>query len=147
MNDFVVNRRATFDYEILDTLEAGIELYGYEVKAVKSGHASLAGAFAIIRQEEAWLINATITLLQPKNAPKSYDPIRTRRLLLHKSQIKELIGTASTKGLTIVPLKMYNKKGRIKLLLGIARHKKSKDKRETIKKREAEREMRRNLLQ
>ena len=147
MKDFVVNRRAAFDYEILDTLEAGIELRGYEVKAIRAGHASLAGAFAVIRGEETWLINASITPLQPKNTPKSYDPARTRRLLLHKNQITQLIGTAATKGLTMVPLKMYNKNRRIKLLLGIARHKKSKDKRQTIKKREAEREMRRDLVQ
>ena len=106
MNEITVNRRAYFDYEILDTYEAGMELHGFEVKAVKTGRINLAGAFVVIKNEEARLLNATIPAYQPANAPADYDPTRSRRLLLHRSEIKELTGAASAKGLTIVPLKV-----------------------------------------
>lgn len=145
MPDIAVNRRAYFDYEILETYEAGIALYGFEVKAVKTGHINLAGSFAVIRNGEILLINATVPPYQPKNAPADYDPTRSRKLLLHTSEIKELIGKTSQKGLTIIPLKVYTKRGRIKMLLGLARHKKKGDKREVIKRREAEREVEREL--
>ncbi|MBI2640294.1 MAG: SsrA-binding protein SmpB [Candidatus Sungbacteria bacterium] len=143
MSDLALNRRAYFDYEILETHEAGIELRGFEAKAIKTGRINLAGAFAVIKNGEAWLLNATIPPYQPKNAPPDYDPTRSRRLLLHKSEIKEFIGKSAQKGLTIVPLKVYTKHNRIKVLIGLARHKKSKDKRETIKKRETQREIER----
>lgn len=145
MTDISVNRRAYFDYQILETYEAGIELFGFEVKAVKTGHVNLAGSYAVIKDNGAWLLNATIPPYQPKNTPADYDPGRSRRLLLHKSEIKELIGKAAQKGLTIVPLRMYTKRGRVKILIGLARHKKAADKRETIKKRDTEREIRRTL--
>ena len=145
MKDISVNRHATFDYEILDTYEAGIELLGFEVKSVKNGHINLTGSFAVIRDGQCWLLNTTISPHQPKNAPANYDPDRTRRLLLHKSEIKELIGKSAQKGLTIVPLKVYNKNNRIKVLLGLGRHKQKRDKRETIKKRDTEREVRRTM--
>ena len=145
MTDLAVNRRASFDYEILETYEAGIALFGFEVKAVKVGRMSLAGTFAVIRGNEAWLLNAAIPPYQPQNTPASYDQSRSRRLLLHKSQIKELIGTVSQKGLTIVPLKVYSKRGRVKVLIGLARHKKKADKREVIKRREDRREIERTL--
>lgn len=145
MANITVNRRAYFDYETLETYEAGIELRGFEAKAVKTGRINLAGSFAVIKDNEAWLLNATIPPYQPKNAPSDYDPTRSRRLLLHKSEIKELIGKSAQKGLTIVPLKVYTKHNRVKILLGLARHKKGKDKRETIKKRETEREIERGL--
>ncbi len=145
MNDLSVNRHAAFDYEILDTYEAGIELFGFEVKSVKNGHMNLTGSFAVIREEQAWLLNATISPHQPKNAPANHTPDRTRRLLLHKSEIKELIGKTAQKGLTIVPLKVYNKNGRIKILIGLAKHKQKRDKRETIKERQTQREIRREL--
>ena len=145
MSDLAVNRRASYDYDILQTYEAGIELRGFEVKAVKSGHINLAGSFAVIRGNEAWLLNAMIPAYQAKNAPADYDPQRTRRLLLHKAQIKELIGAASRQGLTIVPLKVYAKKNLVKVLIGLARHKKKGDKREIIKKRETEREILRTM--
>ena len=145
MSDLAVNRRAHFDYEILQTYEAGIELHGFEVKAVKAGRMALAGAFAVIRGGETWLLNAAIPPYQAANTPAEYDPLRTRRLLLHKKEIKELIGSAAHKGLTIVPLKVYSKRGRVKLLLGLARHKKAADKREVLKRREADRDIRREL--
>ncbi len=145
MADLAVNRRAHFDYEILETLEAGIELFGFEVKAVKAGHVNLAGSFAVIRNNEGWLLNATIPPYQPKNAPKDYDSTRSRRLLLHKSEIQKLIGSFAQKGLTIVPLKVYTKRGRIKILIGLAKHKKKTDKREVIKRRETSREISRAM--
>jgi|SRR3989344_5156159 len=139
------NKRAYFDYEILETHEAGIELLGTEVKSAKLGHISLAGSYAVARNNEIWLLNASIPPHQPKNAPKTYDPLRSRRLLLHRSEIKELIGKISQRGLTIVPLKVYTKRARIKILIGLARHKKQSDKRETIRRRESEREIERTL--
>lgn len=145
MTELAVNRRAYFDYQILETYEAGIELFGFEVKAVKSGRAGLAGSFVVIRDSMPILLNTTISPYQPKNTPASYDPARSRRLLLRKSEIKELLGATSQKGLTIIPLKLYNKNGKVKLVIGLARHKKSQDKREIIKKREARREIDRTL--
>lgn len=145
MKDLAVNKRAYFDYEILETKEAGIELFGFEAKAIKTGRMNLSGSFAVIRNSEAWLINGAIAPYQPKNTPLGYDPARSRRLLLHKQEIKELIGTASQKGLTIIPLKVYTKRGRIKILIGIGRHKKKTDKREIIKKREVMQEIERTL--
>lgn len=145
MTELATNRRAHFDYEILETYEAGISLFGFEVKAIKSGRINLAGAYALIRNNEAWLINATIPPYQTANAPLTYDPTRTRRLLLHKSEIKELIGATSEKGLTIVPLKVYTKNNLVKVLLGLGRHKKKADKRESIKRRETDREIERTL--
>ena len=145
MNDLSVNRRAHFDYTILQTYEAGLVLVGFEVKAVKAGRMSLAGAFVVMKNNEAWLINATISPYQPKNTPADYDPERSRRLLLHRAELKELIGKTSKSGLTIIPLKVYTSHNRVKILIGLARHKKAGDKRETIKKREAQREMTRAL--
>lgn len=145
MHELYANRRAYFDYEILETFEAGIELYGFEVKAVKSGRVNLAGAFAVIKNNEARLLSATIPPYQAKNTPADYDPTRSRRLLLHKSEIKELIGKTAQKGLTIVPLRVYTKRNRVKILFGLARHKKTADKRETIKRRGAQREIQRAI--
>jgi len=143
MNYLAVNKRAFFDYEILETYEAGLELFGFEVKAIKIGRVSLAGSFAVIKDNEAWLLNANISPYQAKNTPNSYDQARSRKLLLRKSEIRELIGKASQKGLTIVPLRMYNKNRKIKLEIGVARHKKLRDKREAIKERDTKREIER----
>jgi len=137
------NRRARFDYEILENYEAGIELLGTEVKSVKAGQMNLAGSYAVIRGGDAWLLNAQIPPYQPKNAPKDYDPARTRRLLLHNKEIAELIGKLHEKSLSLLPLKAFIKHGFIKLDLGLGRSRKAKDKRDFIKKRETEREMRR----
>ncbi|KKQ21863.1 SsrA-binding protein [Candidatus Wolfebacteria bacterium RIFCSPLOWO2_01_FULL_38_11] len=139
------NKRVKFDYEILETYEAGLELKGFEVKAIRAGRINLAGAYAIIRDNQAWLINADVPAYQPKNAPEDYDSKRTRRLLLKKSEIKNLIGSVAEKGLTLMPLKVYTKNHRIKIEIGLGRSRKKADKRELIKKRETEREIRRNL--
>lgn len=138
------NRKARFDYEILGTYEAGIELKGFEVKAIKTGRVNLTGSYVLIRNEQAWLINCDIPPYQPANTPADYDSMRTRRLLLNKSEINELIGKIHAGGLTIVPLKLYNKDGKVKLEIGLGRGKKQADKREAIKQREWSR-LRRNI--
>ena len=139
------NRKARFDYEILKTFAAGIELLGLEVKSVRDGKISLAGAFIAIRGGEAFLIGADIPPYQPKNAPQEYDATRARKLLLSQAEIEELRDAESTKGLTIVPLSVYNKGRFLKLDLAIARGKKKFDKRQAIKKRDVERELKREL--
>jgi len=139
------NKRAYFDYGILETYEAGIELRGFEVKSIKIGRINLAGSYVVIRNDQAWLLNSDIPPYQPKNMPSDYDSKRTRRLLLKKSEIKNLIGRVQEKGLTLVPLKVYTKgKARkIKIEIGLGKSRKKADKRELIKKREVEREIKR----
>ena len=139
------NKQAKFDYKILETLEAGIELRGFEVKAAKSGRINLSGSYARVKGSEVWLINADIQPYQPKNTPGDYDSQRTRRLLLTKKEIQTLTGKTSEAGLTLVPLRAYIKGRLVKLELGLARHKKKADKREVIKKRDADRDIRRAL--
>lgn len=139
------NAKARFNYEILETYEAGLELLGFEVKSLKVGRGELAGARVLIRGGEAFLVGATIPPYQVGNTPEGYEPARTRRLLLNKRQMAELAKAEETKGLTIVPLKVYNKGTKLKLSLAIARGKKKYDKRETIKKRDVERELGRTL--
>ena len=143
--DLAVNKRAPFDYETLETYEAGIQLYGHEVKSVRARHAGIAGAFVIIRGGEAWLVNAAIPPYQAKNAPPGYDPVRSRKLLLHARELKELIGKSAQKGLTLIPLRLYTRNARIKLAFALARHKKSQDKRATIREREDQRNIERAL--
>ena len=145
MRIFAENKKAYFDYQILEKFEAGIVLAGYEVKSIKSGRINLAGSYVIIKNEEAYLINASIPPYQPKNVPPEYDPSRQRKLLLKKKEIKYLIGKTRQKGLTLVPLKMYTKKREVKLEFGVAKGKKKADKRELIKKREVKREIRKAL--
>ena len=135
------NRRAKFDYEILEHIEAGIELFGHEVKSVKAGHGNLAGAYAILRGGEAFLVNCQIPPYQQKNVPDDYDPSRTRRLLLHKDEIKELVGKLKEKGLSLLALSFTTKKNLVKVELGLGRSRKSHDKREVLKKRAVQREM------
>jgi len=142
MSNLAENRRALFDYAILETYEAGIELLGTEVKSIKNGRMNLSGAYAIVRGSGAELVNAEIPPHQPKNAPPDYDPKRSRRLLLHRLELKNLAGKLHEKGLTLLPLRAYLKKHFIKIELGLGRSRKKADKRELIKKRDAEREMR-----
>lgn len=145
MKILIVNKRAKYDYEILETFEAGLVLAGYEVKAIKTGKASLKGAYVVLRDHEAYLINAHISTYQPANTPQNYDPERPRKLLLTSVELKSLIGKTKQKGLTLTPIRMYTKKGRIKLEFAIAKGKKKFDKREDIKKREDERKMERAI--
>ncbi|MFA5841291.1 MAG: SsrA-binding protein SmpB [Candidatus Paceibacterota bacterium] len=143
MANYAENRKARFDYEILEKYETGIELLGTEVKSVRGGQMSLEGAFVIVRGGEAFLINANIPPFQPKNAPQDYDPLRNRKLLLTKKEITELAGSEKNKSLTIVPLTVYNKARKIKVNIALVKGKKKFDKRETLKKRDTDRELRR----
>lgn len=145
MADIAYNKRANFDYEIFEKFEAGIELIGFEVKAIKSGRVNIAGSYVIIRDNQAWLLNADIPPYQVGNTPSEYDPKRTRRLLLKKSEIKYLIGKGQEKGLTILPLRVYLQRGLVKIELGIGKSRKKQDKREIIRKRETEREIARHI--
>lgn len=145
MGTLALNRKARFNYEILEKFEAGIELRGVEVKSILMGRANMQGAYASIRGEEAWLLGAHVPPYQPKNAPADYESDRTRRLLLRKQEIRILIGKTKERGLTLVPLRMYAKGGKIKVELGLCRARKKHDKRELIKRREAEREIQRHL--
>src|SRR6266850_1141502 len=145
MANYAENRKARFNYEFLEKYETGIELLGTEVKSVRGGQMSLEGAFVIIRGGEAFLINANIPPYQIKNAPKDYDPLRNRKLLLTKKEIAELAGNEKNKSLTIVPLAVYNKNRKIKVEIALVKGKKKFDKRETIKKRDIDREIRREM--
>lgn len=141
----VENKRVGFDYTILEKMEAGLELLGFEVKSLRAGHGSLKGARVVARGGEAYLVGATIPAWQAANAPKSYDPERTRRLLLSRGEINQIQGAESQKGLTIVPLSVYNRGHKLKLSIAIARGKKKEDKRHTIRAREERRGMQRSL--
>ena len=143
MANYAENRKARFDYEILQKYEGGIELLGSEVKSVRGGQMSLEGAFIIIRGGEAFLINANIPPYQPKNAGVDYDPLRNRKILLTKKEIAELGVQTGGKNLTIVPISVYNKGKKIKIGIAQVKGKKKFDKRENIKKRETDREIRR----
>ena len=136
MKTYAVNKRANYDYEILEKIEGGLVLKGYEVKSIKTGHISLKGAFVTVKGNELFLTNASIPAYQPVNMPDNYDPTRSRKVLARKSQIKSLIGKISQKGLTLVPIKVYSKHGLIKLEFGVGKGKRKIDKRESIKKRE-----------
>lgn len=140
------NRRASFDYNLLEKYEAGLVLQGHEVKSIKNNRISLAGSFVVIKRTpklDAYLINAHIPAYQPKNAPPNYDETRSRKLLLRKNEINTLVGKISQKGLTLVPIRVYLKRGLVKLEFAVGKGKRKIDKREIIKKRETEREMRR----
>ncbi len=137
------NRRAYYDYQILESYEAGLVLRGYEVKAIKTGHVSLKGSYVVIKNGQVYLINAVIPPYQPANTPDNYDPERSRKLLLKQSEINSLLGKSKQKGLTLVPLRLYTKRGKIKIEFALSRGKRKTDKRELIKKREVEREIKR----
>ena len=141
----VENKKARFNYEFIHTLEAGIELFGFEVKSLRQKQGALDGAYVIARGNEAFLVGAYITPYQPKNTPKDYDPRRNRKLLLTKKEIAELVGSDRKNGLTIIPVSVYNKGRKIKVEIALARGKKKYDKREALKKRDTEREMRREM--
>ena len=143
MPTLLENRKVRADYEVLGEFDAGIELFGHEVKALRNGRGSLPGSHVIIRAGEAYLLNMDIPPYQAGNTPKGYDPKRTRRLLLSKKEINQLNGFDSKKGLTIVPFSVYTRGRFLKLSIAIVRGKKKYDKREQIKKRETDREIRR----
>lgn len=143
MKTYAINKRAKYDYEILETFEAGLVLKGHEVKSIKNGKMSLKGAYVVTKDGEIYLLNATISPYQPKNIPVDYNLSRSIKLLLNKKEINYLIGKSGEKGLTLVPIKVYTKKDKLKLEFGVGRGKKKIDKREQIKKRENRREIER----
>jgi len=145
MKTLISHKRASFDFELLEVLEAGISLLGTEVKSIRGGQGKLEGAYVIIRGNEAFLVGASIPAFQKKNMKASYEPERARKLLLTKKEIALLDQKSEKQGLTIVPLKLYNKGHHIKLEIAIARGKKKQDKRESIKERDVKRDVAREL--
>ena len=141
----IENQRARFDYEILEELEAGMELLGFEVKSLRAKRGSLKGSRVVARGGEADLVGATIPAWQIANAPKGYDPERTRRLLLSQKEIAHISSAEGQQGLTIIPLSVYNRHRVLKLGLAIVRGKKKRDKRQSIRAREEKRSAERTL--
>ncbi|MBE9175770.1 SsrA-binding protein SmpB [Synechocystis salina LEGE 06155] len=139
------NRQARFLYEILETYEAGIELQGTEVKSIRAGKVNLRDGFALLRDGEVWLMNVHISPYDKSSQFFNHDPRRTRRLLMHNWEIRKLIGQVEQKGLTLVPLKMYFKGSWVKIALGLGKGKKLHDKRETLKRRQDDRDMARAM--
>ncbi|MBD2434578.1 MULTISPECIES: SsrA-binding protein SmpB [Fischerella] len=139
------NRQARYLYEILETYEAGIQLTGTEVKSIRAGRVNLQDGYALIRNGEAWLINVHISPYTASGQYFNHEPRRTRKLLLHRQEIRKLVGKVEQQGLTLVPLKMYLKRGWVKVSIALVKGKKLHDKREDIKKRQDQREMQRAM--
>ena len=137
------NRKARYLYEILETYEAGIQLTGTEVKSIREGKVNLQDGYALIRNGEAWLLNAHISPYSGIGQYFNHEPRRTRKLLLHRQEIRKLIGKVEQQGLTLVPLKMYLKRGLVKVNIGLGRGKKIYDKREDLKRRQDQRDIQR----
>lgn len=147
MSTYVQNRKVRFDYEILETFEAGLVLHGFEVKAVRAGKAKLEGSHVVVRGGEAFLVGAGVAPFQAANTPDEYEADRTRKLLLNKKELSKLERESENAGLTIVPIRLYNAGRKIKIEIALARGKKQSDKRETIKKRESKRAIDRLMKQ
>src|SRR3989338_4613386 len=145
MVELASNKKAFFDYEILDRYEAGLVLFGQEVKSAKTGHVSLKGSFVTLKNGELFLINADVPSYRHAGIVPGYDSRRSRKLLLKKAEIRHLTGKSKTEGLTLVPLRLYTKKRLIKLEFEVGRGKKKYDKRENIAKREAGKKIKRAL--
>jgi len=145
VNILAKNRRAAYDYELEDRYEAGLVLTGQEVKSIKTGHISLNGSFVTRKGQELFLTNASIPPYKFAGIIKNYDPTRSRKILLKKSELKYLSGKLTTEGLTLVPLCVYTKKKLVKLEFAIGRGKKQFDKRHDIQKKEAQRKIERTL--
>lgn len=145
MTAYIQNRKAHFNFEILETFEAGLVLQGFEAKSIRAGKGKLEGAHVIIRGGEAFLVGTSISPYQPANTPKKYDPERTRKLLLSKKELAHIEQQTEKAGLTAVPIKLYNAGRKIKLEFALARGKKKFDKRETLKARDTKRDIDRTL--
>ncbi|OGZ67553.1 MAG: SsrA-binding protein [Candidatus Staskawiczbacteria bacterium RIFCSPHIGHO2_02_FULL_34_10] len=145
MQVYSENKKAHFEYEIIEKYEAGLVLQGQEVKSIKTGHINLSGSYVVIRNNELYLIGAKIPPYQPKNTPADYNPEQNRKLLLNKKEINYLMGKVNERGFSLIPLKIYEQNGRIKLEFGLAKGKKKFDKKEKIKKRDVERDINREL--
>jgi len=139
-----VNRKARYEYEIMQVYEAGIVLQGTEVKALREGKANLVDSYGLLKDNEIWLIGAHISEYTQGNI-NNHDPVRTRKLLMNRSEIRKLIGKVKEKGLTLVPLRIYFKKGRVKIEIALAKGKKVHDKRDTIAKRDFNRDQERKI--
>lgn len=139
------NRQARFTYEILDSYEAGIALKGTEVKSIRAGKVNLRDGYAQVKNGEVWLLNVHISPHNMTNQVYNHEPRRPRRLLLHKAEIRKLIGKVEEKGLTLVPLKLYLKKGRVKVNIAIGRGKKLHDKRDSLKQKQEKRDIARMM--
>ena len=139
-----VNRQAYHDYFVERTIEAGIELKGTEIKSIRDGKVNLRGSYALARNGELWLENAHIAVYEHGNR-YNHEPMRSRKLLLHRREIDQLLGKVATKGLTLIPLKLYLKGGKAKIELGLCRGKKLYDKREAIAERDVKREIERTI--
>src|SRR4030043_80238 len=136
MPDFATNPRARFDYEILETLEAGLGLTGHEDKSIKKGQASIKGTYVRVVGRQLWLVGASIPPYQPGNAPAGYQEQADRKLLVSRKELSALLGLQQAHGVTLIPLRLYAKGGRVKLEIGVARGKKKYDKREAIQKKD-----------
>ena len=147
MPTLLENKKARFDYEILEKFEAGLVLRGFEVKSLKNKRGSLAGSHVIIRGGEIFVVGMEIPPYQPKNAPENYDPQRTRKLLLTKKEINYLEGKTNQKSLTLIPSSVYTKGALVKLAFSLARGLKKYDKSERLKERESKRKIERTLKQ
>jgi SsrA-binding protein len=139
------NRQARFEYEIFETYEAGLVLQGTEIKSIREGRVNLRDGFALIRDSEAWLFNVHVSPHQTAGQYFNHDPRRQRKLLLHREEIRKLIGKVEQKGLTLVPLRMYLKKGYVKISIGLGKGKKLHDKREDLKQKQDKREIARAM--
>lgn len=144
MKDIATNKKALYEYEIFEKIEAGIELLGAEVKSARLGQVSLADSYAIIREGELFLLNAYFAPY--KKAMTKLDPRRTRKLLLHKKEVARLAGKLKERGLSLVPLRMYFRHNVLKVELGLGKGKKKYEKREALKKKEAEREIKKAII-
>ena len=141
MANLAVNKQASFSYELLERFEGGLALTGAEVKAARQGSTHMKSAYLSIENGELWIKNLHISKYAPAGAQVEYDPLRTRKVLVHKKEMRELAGKSETQGLTIVPIRVYTKGDLIKIEFALARGKKSYEKRESIKKRDVERRM------
>lgn len=145
MSNYAGNKRAHFDFEILETFEAGLSLLGTEVKSIRAGRAKLDGSYVVVRGDEAFLVGASIPAFQPINTAKNYDPERSRKLLLSQKELKLIHRQTEQAHLTAVPLSLYSKGRTIKLEFALAKGKKQADKRESLKARDVKREIDRTL--
>jgi len=139
------NKKGAFDYNILEKFEAGIVLFGQEVKSIKTGHINLSGSYVAVNQGEVWLTGVKVPPYQPNNMGADYNQERKRKLLLNKKEVLYLVVKSAQKGFSLIPLKIYGKNGRIKLEFGLAKGKKKYDKKEKIKKRDTQREINREI--
>jgi SsrA-binding protein len=140
------NKKAYFNYEITEKLEAGLVLRGSEVKSIRDGRVSIHEAYARVKDREVWIVGMDISTYPQAGPFNNHEPRRPRKLLLHRREINRLLGKTREKGLTLVPLSLYFKDGRAKLEIGLARGKAKYDKRDVMKQREADREIRRRMM-